>query len=248
MVLSLSSPAEMHSLEEVARALVAKGKGILAADESPATLARRFEAINVESTPESRRRYRFLLFSTQGLEKFISGAILHEETLRDAKLIAELQKRGILVGCKVDCGLEAIDRQSPHEMQTKGLDGLEERCREFRSLGAVFAKWRAVVSIDAAQGLPSEIAIARTASDLASYASACQSAGLVPIVEPEVLMDGPHDIATSARISELVLAAVYHVRTPADFIVGAGEEGRRSRGDFVEACDGFGGSSIRTAP
>ncbi len=198
-------------LHETARALVAEGKGILAADESTSTIKRRFEPIGLESTPENHRRYRNMLFTTPGVEEFISGVILYDETIRqsadDGTPFAELlASKGIIPGIKVDLGAKPL-ALSPNEKITEGLDGLRERLAEYRELGARFAKWRAVYSISDTE--PSEYCIWANAHALARYAALCQEAGIVPIVEPEVLQDGTHTIERSAFVTSRVLAAVY---------------------------------------
>jgi fructose-bisphosphate aldolase class I len=199
------------TLEETARALVAEGKGILAADESDSTIKKRFDAIGVESTEENRRAYRDLLFTTEGVEEYISGVILFDETIRqpaaDGTPFPELlARRGIIPGIKVDFGAKPL-ANAPGETITEGLDGLRDRLAEYRELGARFAKWRATYSIG--PELPSQYAIWTNAHALARYAALCQEAGLVPIVEPEVLMDGDHTIETSYRVTSRVLTAVF---------------------------------------
>ncbi|MGA9477595.1 MAG: class I fructose-bisphosphate aldolase, partial [Desulfobacterales bacterium] len=183
-------------LESVARQLVADGKGILAADESEPTIKKRFDSIAVESTEENRRAYRNLLFTTPNAEKYISGVILFEETLRQKSLDGVafpqlLSGKGILPGIKVDKGAKSLAGFSGEKI-TEGLDGLRERLAAYRDLGATFAKWRAVITIG--KDIPSRFCIDANAHALARYAALCQEAGLVPIVEPEVLMDGPHDL------------------------------------------------------
>ena len=200
-----------------AKALVAPGKGILAADESDGTIARRFESIGVESTEAHRRAYRELLFTTGGIEAWTSGVILFDETIRQAaangtpfpRLLAE---RGIIVGIKVDAGTKPL-ALSPGETITEGLDGLRERLSEYRELGARFAKWRAVLAIE--DHRPSEYAIWTNAHALARYAALSQEAGLVPIVEPEVLMDGDHTIETSFEVTSRVLPSSRNSATSA---------------------------------
>ena len=192
--------------------LTAPGKGILAADESAGTIAKRLQAVNVASTEETRRDYRELLFSTPGLGGFISGVILFEETLKQKSAagvpLPELLKaQGIVPGIKVDKGTVLLP-EFPGETATQGMDGLAQRLSEYQQLGARFAKWRAVIHIGA--GIPTPQAIASNAHALARYAAICQEQGLVPIVEPEVLMDGDHTLATSARVTEEVLHAVFH--------------------------------------
>ncbi len=200
-----------NGLVEIARALVARGKGILAADESDGTIKKRFDSIEVESTEENRRAYRDLLFTTPGMEEHISGVILFDETLRQSstdgtafpKLLAD---KGVIPGIKVDKGAKPL-ALAEGETVTEGLDGLRDRLAEYRELGARFTKWRATYSID--DELPSEYCIWVNAHALARYAALCQEAGLVPIVEPEVLQDGTHTIEESARATGRVLLAVY---------------------------------------
>ena len=191
--------------------LVIKDKGILAADESVKTIGKRFNAINVENTPENRRQYRSLLCTTNDLNKYISGVILFEETLlqnNDAgKLIPEiLHAQNIVTGIKVDKGLATIHANS-NEKITQGLDGLSERLKEYKNQGARFAKWRNVYNIN--QDLPSQAGLSANAHILARYAAICQSIGIVPIVEPELLMDGNHSLETCARVSENILKHVF---------------------------------------
>src|SRR5881227_3924750 len=176
----------MADLESTAKALVAEGKGILAADESTGTIKKRFDSIGVESTEEHRRAYRDLLFTTEGVEEYISGVILFDETLRQSSLDGTpfpelLQSRGVIPGIKVDTGAKPL-ALAEGETVTEGLDGLRERLEEYRGLGARFAKWRAVISIG--DGIPSEYCIWTNAHALARYAALSQEAGLVPIVEP----------------------------------------------------------------
>jgi len=199
-------------MEEIARALVADGKGILAADESTGTIRKRFDSIGVESTEENRRAYREMLFTTAGAEEAISGVILFDETLRQSAADGtpfpmQLQDRGIIPGIKVDAGAKPL-AGSPDEKVTEGLDGLRERCKEYVTLGAKFAKWRAVIAIRGDEH-PTRACIAANAHALARYAALCQEAGLVPIVEPEVLMDGPHGIDRCAEVTTETLNAVY---------------------------------------
>jgi len=200
-----------NDLAETARALVAPGKGILAADESTGTIAKRLAGIGVDSTADTRRAYRELLFSTAGAAEFISGVILYDETLRQSASTGELfvdmlLARGTLPGIKVDTGAKDL-AAAPGETVTEGLDGLRERCAEYAGLGARFAKWRAVIRIG--PGLPSRTCIAVNAHALARYAALAQEAGLVPIVEPEVLMDGDHAIARCQAVTEEVLVATF---------------------------------------
>jgi fructose-bisphosphate aldolase class I len=201
----------MSELESIARALVAEGKGILAADESGGTIKKRFDSIDVESTEDTRRAYRDLLFTTEGAEEYISGVILFDETIRQSapdgtpfpKL---LESKGVIPGIKVDKGAVPLALASG-ETITEGLDELRGRLQEYRGLGAKFAKWRATYSID--EDKPSEYCVWTNAHALARYAALCQEAGLVPIVEPEVLMDGAHSIDDGARATGRALQAVY---------------------------------------
>lgn len=200
-----------NELESTARAMVAKGKGILAADESTGTIAKRFEPLGVESVEETRRFYRELLFTTPGVEEFISGVILFDETLRQsttdnvpfARLLAD---RGIIPGIKVDKGLTILPG-TDNETATQGIDGLDARLDEYRKLGARFAKWRAVISIG--DHKPTSLAMDVNAHLLARYAAVCQRAGIVPIVEPEVLMNGSHDIERCERAIEASHKALF---------------------------------------
>ena len=202
---------DVQQLQSTAQALVAEGKGILAADESTGTIKKRLESIGVESTEETRRAYRELLFTTEGAEEFISGVILYDETIRQSAsdgtpLPKVLESRGIIPGIKVDLGAKAL-ALTDGETITEGLDGLRDRLEEYRELGARFAKWRATYSITADK--PSEYCVWTNAHALARYAALCQEAGLVPIVEPEVLQDGTHTIAESRKATGRVLQAVY---------------------------------------
>ena len=199
------------SLEAVAKAMVAPGKGLLAADESTGTIEKRLAGIKVANTEENRRAYRDLLFTTKGLSQYISGVILYDETLRqkaaDGTPFAELlAKNGILPGIKVDAGAKDL-AFCPGEKVTEGLDNLAKRCAEYVKLGARFAKWRAVITIGV--DIPSSTCISANAHALARYAAVCQQAGLVPIVEPEVLMDGNHIIHRCEEVTEWTLNAVY---------------------------------------
>jgi fructose-bisphosphate aldolase class I len=201
------------SLEEIAKALVAPGKGILAADESDGTIKKRFDSIGVESTEENRRAYRELLFTTEGNEEFISGVILFDETIRQSASEGTpfpqlLENRGIIPGIKVDKGAKPLPG-AEGETVTEGLDGLRERLGEYRELGAKFTKWRAVISIDESAGTPSDYCIWTNAHALARYAALSQEAGLVPIVEPEVLMDGTHTIQSSYHFTVRTQQAVF---------------------------------------
>jgi len=198
-------------LARVANAMVAKNKGILAADESTGTIKKRFDAIKLESTEEHRRLYRELLFTAPGAAEWISGVILYDETIRqktkDGTAFPEyLTKRGMLPGIKVDTGAKPL-AGFPGETITEGLDGLRERLGEYRNLGARFAKWRAV--IDIGEGIPTPYAIQANAHALARYAALCQEADIVPIVEPEVLMDGAHSIERCEQVTDAALARVF---------------------------------------
>lgn len=202
----------IDELKSVAEAIVAKQKGILAADESSPTIKKRFASIEVESTEESRRRYREILFTTEGIERYISGVILYDETLRqktsDGTPFPQLlSSRGIIPGIKVDKGSKPLALH-PDNKVTEGLDGLRDRLAEYKQLGAQFAKWRAVIDIDEFE-LPSPYTIRANAHALARYAALCQEAGLVPIVEPEVLMDGAHDIDRCEAITSQMLERVF---------------------------------------
>jgi fructose-bisphosphate aldolase class I len=201
-------------LNKVAEAMVAPGRGILAADESGGTIKKRFDALGVESTADTRRDYREMLFrSTDGMSKYISGVILYDETIRqNAKdgtpLVKLIEKSGALPGIKVDKGTKPLPF-CPGEVVTEGLDGLRERLVDYRALGAKFAKWRAVIDIDQGPGLPSYTCIRANAHALARYAALCQDEGIVPIVEPEVLMDGAHDIDRCAEVTTWVLKETF---------------------------------------
>lgn len=206
-------------LEDIAARMMAPGKGLLAADESTGTIKKRFDTIGLDSTESSRRDYRELLFrSTEAMENHISGVILFDETVRQkavdgTPLVELIQAAGAVPGIKVDKGAKPL-ALSPGETITEGLDGLRERLADYYGHGMRFAKWRAVITI--ADGLPTENCIQANASTLARYASLCQEAGIVPIVEPEVLMDGPnasHDLATSVAVTTRVLEVTFeHLR------------------------------------
>jgi fructose-bisphosphate aldolase class I len=198
-------------LESVARAIVAPGKGILAADESSGTIEKRLKSINVPSTEDNRQAYRDLLFTTNGAAEFVSGVILFDETIRQKSVAGPpfpevLKKQGIFPGIKVDKGAKPLSGFADEKI-TEGLDGLRERLAEYVSLGAKFTKWRAVITIGHA--LPTSFCIDANAHALARYAALSQEAGLVPIVEPEVLMDGPHTIARCEEVTEKTLKRVY---------------------------------------
>jgi fructose-bisphosphate aldolase class I len=194
--------------------MVAKGKGIIAIDESNATIKKRFDAVGVECTEENRRAYREMLLTTPNLNEYISGAILYDETLRqktkDGVPFTEIMmKNGILPGIKVDKGTTAL-AGFPGELVTDGLDGLRERLNEYAALGAKFAKWRAVININIEEGMPSETCINANVHALARYAALCQEAGIVPMVEPEVIMDGDHDIEDCYVVTERVLRTLFN--------------------------------------
>ncbi len=200
-----------NNLAAIAQAMVAPGKGILAADESTGTIGKRFDGIQVENIEENRRAYRDMLFATKGLGDHISGVILYDETLRQkaadgTPFVDVLNRAGVLPGIKVDAGAKPL-AFCPGETVTEGLDNLPRRCAEYVKLGAKFAKWRAV--IDIGRDIPTSTSIAANAHALARYAAICQEAGLVPIVEPEVLMDGDHDIDRCEEVTEWTLNAVY---------------------------------------
>jgi fructose-bisphosphate aldolase class I len=199
-------------LVSVADAMVAEGKGILAIDESTGTCRKRFESVGVECTEETRRAYRETLLTTPGLSQYISGAILFDETIRQSTadgtpFVEYMEKAGILPGIKVDTGAHALAGH-PGEKVTEGLDGLRARLDEYREIGARFAKWRAVITIG--ENIPSTACINANAHALARYAALCQEAGLVPIVEPEVLMDGAHSLDDCYDITEATLHALFH--------------------------------------
>jgi fructose-bisphosphate aldolase class I len=199
-------------LETTIRDMVQAGKGILAADESAPTIAKRFAAIGVESTEENRRSYRSMLFTTPGLAEFVSGVILFEETLTQqaddgTALPQVLARQGVVPGIKVDKGLAPL-ANAPGDRVTQGLDGLAERLQLYRSQGARFAKWREVYAVSDRN--PTPLGVEANAEMLARYAAICQAEGLVPIVEPEVLIDGDHSMARSAEVIENVLHAVFH--------------------------------------
>ncbi len=201
----------MSELEKIARAMVAPHKGILAADESSPTIKKRFDSVKVESTEENRRAYREMLFTTLRANEFVSGVILYDETIRQkagdgTPFPRLLESRGILPGIKVDKGTKAL-AGAPDEKVTEGLDGLRERLAEYRGLGARFAKWRAVITIG--DGIPSDQCIDANAHALARYAALCVETGVVPIVEPEVLMDGPHTIERCSEVTERTLRRLY---------------------------------------
>jgi fructose-bisphosphate aldolase class I len=198
-------------LAGIARALVSPGKGILAADESAGTIKKRFEAIKLEPTEENGRRYREMLFTATGAAQYISGVILFDATIRQStktgvRFVELLAQQGIIPGIKVDAGTKPL-AGSPKEKITEGLDGLRERLISYREMGAKFAKWRAV--IDIAPGIPSALALRANAEALARYAALCQEQGIVPIVEPEVLMDGDHTLARCEEVTTETLHTVF---------------------------------------
>jgi fructose-bisphosphate aldolase, class I len=201
--------AELH---KIACAMVTPGKGLLAADESSGTIKKRFDAVGIESTPESRRDYRELLFrSSEAMSKYVSGVILYDETIRQkakdgTALVALIQQSGAIPGIKVDKGSKPL-AACPGEHVTEGLDGLRERLTEYRELGARFAKWRAV--IDIGPGIPSHTCVVANAHALGRYAALCQEQDIVPIVEPEVLMDGAHDMDRCYQVTEFVLKETF---------------------------------------
>jgi fructose-bisphosphate aldolase class I len=202
-----------EELAKTAASIAGPGKGILAVDESTKTVGKRLQSIGVENTEANRKAYRGLLFSAPGLGKYISGAILYEETLfqsdnNGTPFVKLLKDNGIFPGIKVDTGLAPLPGGHPVETWCGGLDGLKERAEKYYAQGARFCKWRAVLQITA-DGAPTALSIAENSWGLARYARTCQEAGLVPIVEPEILMDGDHTIETTAAVQEKVLAAVY---------------------------------------
>ncbi len=203
---------KLEQLVEIARQMVAPGKGILAIDESTGTIKKRFDGVGVESTEENRLDYRSMMLSTPGLGEHISGAILFDETIRQktadgTPLVKLMESQGILPGIKVDKGAKAL-AGFEGEKVTEGLDGLRERLAEYTELGAKFAKWRAVITI--ADDIPTRACLEANAHALARYAALCQEAGIVPIVEPEVLMDGDHDLDTSYDVTEATLKTLFH--------------------------------------
>ena len=242
-------------LEGTARALVAEKKGILAADESHGTIARRFKSINTAATEETRRAWRELLFTTEGIGEFISGVILFDETARQSastgrRLVEILRDQGVIPGIKVDKGAKAL-AGAPDETVTEGLDGLRERLEEYYELGARFSKWRAVITIG--EGIPTANCIDTNAHALARYAALSQAAGLVPIVEPEVLMDGDHDIQRCLQVTAATQQRVFQ----ALFDQGVVLEGALLKPNMVLSgknaanrgrCGGGGGGDDRLLP
>ena len=204
---------ELKSLQDIAEAMVTPGRGILAADESTPTCTKRFESIGVESTAENRNAYRDMLFTAAGMEAYISGVIMFDETLRQSTLDGNipfpeyLSSLGVVPGIKVDMGAKVL-ANSPDEKITDGLDGLRERLIEYYGMGARFAKWRAVITIG--EHIPTHYCIATNAHALARYAALCQEQGIVPIVEPEILMDGTHTIEESYDLTIETLHTVFY--------------------------------------
>ena len=210
-----------QDLKSVAKALVAEGKGILAADESSGTIKKRFDSISVESTEETRRSYREMLFTTEGAADYVSGVILFDETIRQSTsdgvpFTEVLSKQGTLPGIKVDTGAKPMAGFAG-ELVTEGLDGLRDRLAEYVELGAKFAKWRAVITIG--DGIPTVACLNANAHALARYAALCQEAGLVPIVEPEVLMDGDHDIDRCEQVTTETLNRQYDALVELDVML-----------------------------
>ena len=203
----------MNDIQDIAQAMVAKGKGILAADESTPTCTKRFESINVESTAENRNAYRDMLFTADGIENHISGVILFDETIRQSTVNGSipfpehLSALGIIPGIKVDKGAKQL-ANSDDEKITEGLDGLRDRLKEYYELGSRFAKWRAVITIG--EDIPTAYCISANAHALARYAALCQEQGLVPIVEPEILMNGDHTIEESYQLTTETLYTVFY--------------------------------------
>lgn len=200
-----------ENLIDTARDMVARGKGLLAADESTGTITSRFEKVGIESTADGRRDYRELMLTTPGISEFLSGVILYDETIRQTSsdgmpFPRMIERKGIIPGIKIDTGAKPL-ALAPDEKVTEGLDGLRERISEYVEMGARFAKWRAVITIG--QGIPSDYCINANAHALARYAALCQEGGLVPIVEPEVLLDGNHTIETCFEVTQKTLRAVF---------------------------------------
>ena len=204
---------ELNSLQDIAAAMVASGRGILAADESTPTCTKRFESIGVESTEANRNAYRDMLFTAEGMDAYISGVIMFDETLRQSTLDGNvpfpeyLSSLGVVPGIKVDMGAKPL-ANSPEEKITDGLDGLHDRLKEYYGMGARFAKWRAVITIG--EHIPTHYCIATNAHALARYAALCQEQGIVPIVEPEILMDGTHTIEESYDLTIETLHTVFY--------------------------------------
>jgi fructose-bisphosphate aldolase class I len=200
-------------LHDTALGMVAPGRGILAADESTGTIKKRFDKISIENTESNRRTYRDMLFTTPDFEKYTSGVILFEETLFQSSLAGQpfpqlLASKGVIPGIKVDQGAKPLAGGGPEETVTEGLDGLRERLQKYKAAGARFAKWRAVITIG--NGTPTDYSIHVNAHALARYAALCQEAGIVPIVEPEVLMDADNTVEVCEQVTDRTLAAVFH--------------------------------------
>jgi len=222
LALTVTNPFE-EEMVATANKIATRGRGILAADESTGTIGKRFSAINVENNEENRRRYRELLVTTEGLENYISGVIMFEETLYQktadgVQFVDILQKKGIVPGIKVDKGTRALPYK-PGEKYTQGLTDLDVRCKQYYEQGARFAKWRAVCTIQ--NGYVSQTAISETAWTLARYAAICQANGLVPIVEPELLMDGPHSLKVCQYWTEKIVTACYKALSDQEVILEA---------------------------
>lgn len=205
--------ADIEELKRLAAQLARPGRGILAADESVGTLGKRLVAQGLSNDAETRRAFREILLTAKGNEESLSGVILFHETLYQKadggrSFVRVLTEKGILVGVKVDTGLRQLEG-SPRETHTSGLEGLAERCAEYKRVGATFVKWRAALRVDELEGLPSAAAVATNATELAAYARTAVDAGLVPIVEPEVLVDGTHTAAAAAHATRVIIAACY---------------------------------------
>ncbi len=209
----------LDELHQTVNSICTHGKGILAADESTGTIGKRLSSIFLENTLENRINYRKLLFTTNGLENNISGVITYEETLRNSELIQPLLDKGIVVGIKTDLGAKPLYGTNG-ETVTQGIDNLDKRCDEYYRLGARFAKWRAILKISD-DGCPSELSIKENAMTLARYASISQNHGLVPIVEPEILMDGNHSILKSKEVTQKVLSKVYEALVEHNVVLSA---------------------------
>ncbi|GBF90811.1 fructose-bisphosphate aldolase, cytoplasmic-like [Raphidocelis subcapitata] len=210
---AMACSAKSQELLQTVAAIIEPGKGILAADESTGTAGKRLASVGLPNTEDNRRALREMLFAAPGFEKHISGVILYEETLfqessSGGRLVDALTEQGVVLGIKVDIGTVPLPG-SPFELYTQGLDGLRQRCDKYYAAGARFAKWRAVIPIDAPSGLPSALGVQSAAEGLAKYARICQDAGLVPIVEPEVLSDGAHSLEACEAVTTRVLSAVF---------------------------------------
>jgi len=202
---------QISELGKIAKQMVAPGKGILAADESEKTMGKRFASINLENNEDNRKAFREMLLTAPGEAEYISGVILHDETIRQSlpdgrSFVSILQKEGILPGIKVDLGLAPMSEGSLEQV-TKGLDGLDARLKEYVSLGAKFCKWRSVITIG--DGIPTDANVRQNAKDLAAYALVCQQNGLVPMVEPEVLIEGEHSFEQAEEASTKILTALF---------------------------------------